>query len=158
MFQICVEIGLSIMKVIKENELPLSKDNDNHILSCHCMGKLKDISKHQKEKIQHVTELTKNVVEKFTIVLAKDISHINDFILQMKGSMKTTLDNHIDCIIGSDSVLLPTILDIFEKYEILENISPRECTKGQTRKRKNLLKTKSHLKLKSFFLFYFHVI
>jgi hypothetical protein len=37
------------------------------------------------------------MIEIFTIIIVKEVYHINDLIIKMKESM-TTPDNHIDCI------------------------------------------------------------
>lgn len=66
-----------------------------------------------------MTKLRIYIVEKFTIVLAKEISCINDFILKIKETMKLTSPNsHVDCMIDSNYVLLPRILEICENHSM----------------------------------------
>ena len=64
MFWTCVDIYISIIKVIEENNLPPIAKNDHPILACHFMGKSKKKFKDGKEEIQALIELTRNVVQK----------------------------------------------------------------------------------------------
>ena len=106
--------------MIEEYGLPPIMKDDHPILDVNYMAKLKEIFKKMKVEIQYMTKLTMDVMKKFTVVPAKDIAQINDFILQMDEAMKTTLDNHIDCITNSKCVLLQRILEIYEKHEIFK--------------------------------------
>ena len=58
--------------------------DDHFILTSHFMGKLESNFKKRKYEIQDVTKLTGDVVEKFTIIPAKEVVGINEFIQQRK--------------------------------------------------------------------------
>ena len=51
--------------------------------------------------------------------------------------MKETLYNHFNCVIDLDCVLLPKILEIYEKHEAWKNY-----LQGKSQKDKNALKGK----------------
>lgn len=82
------------------------------------MERLKEKIEHNKVGIQAMTKLTKEVIQNFTVVPTKEVSCNNEFILQIKEAMKTTLDNHANCIIYSYWVLLPRLLEVYENDEI----------------------------------------
>lgn len=84
MVWICDGIHLIVMKIIKEHNLPPITKYENHVLAYQCVGKLKEDSHKLIIEIQTMTKLTKDVVEKLIVALAKEVTRINEFNLKMK--------------------------------------------------------------------------
>ena len=90
--KICGDIDQTIIKIIEEYDLPPTMKDGHPILDAHCMGLEENFEK-SKYEIQYMIKLTRDVLEKFTIVPTKEVARISVFILQMRESMETNPDN-----------------------------------------------------------------